>query len=429
MSEPEEKCIYCDQPNYFTDEHIFPAGLGGDDSRYLLKAGVCGDCNNGFSGIESTFQRRSVVGLARVIHQAKNRDGEPPTFDPVESHILDEEGRFLEAGYVAGFDAQVLPQIFVLGETITTTSPNKEALLSFLKQTTALLSKDELKLIEKNRSNTQNRFFVSRYRFNGKAYHFITKEGAEKPPKGVIWIEALINQKVDADACLYQRTGKQVAIKSKSTQAISGVLGSIRRTLPGITARAESAQDQVIQQPIVSTTCLGWPPDCDRVVAKIGINFLAKDAGLETARHPDLDAVKAFIFGKSEAHRTNFLDEETKAETFGSVPEGHHCVIISYGQTSTGRLSAVIAMHLYGGIGLTMQLSNDLPDQCSLKMNYYLINYTQNTISKYDVIAYQTEFNSDYVRQFAKEHGVGFQRFMRDIGVASSIPPELWLRS
>lgn len=423
MSEPAEKCIYCDQPKPFTGEHIFPAGLGGDDARYVLKVGVCGDCNHGFSGIESTFQRRSVVGLARVIHQAKNRDGAPPKFDPVESHILDENGQFLEAGYVGGFNAQVLPQITVLGETITTTCPTKDALLSFLKQATALLSKDELKLIEKNRSNTRNNFFVSRYRYNGKAYHFILKEGAEKPPKDGIWIEVTINQKVDADACLYRRTGKQLVIKTKSVQSLNVVLGSIRRTLPGITAQVENAQGQVIQQPLVATTCLGWPPDCDRVIAKIGINFMAKDAGLDAARHPDLDAVKAFIFGKSGTHRTGFLDEETKAETFGNVPEGHHCVIISYGQTSTGRLTAMIAMHLYGGLGFTMQLSEDMPDRGVLNMNYYLINYSQNIITKYDVITYQTEFNSDYVRQFAKEHDVGFQRFVRDTGGVPAFPP------
>jgi hypothetical protein len=66
---------------------------------------------------------------------------------------------------------------------------------------------------------------------------------------------------------------------------------------------------------------------------------LAKDAGLDTAKHPALDAVKAFIFGTSGTHRSGFLDDDTKAETFGCVPEGHHCVLISYGQTSTGRLS------------------------------------------------------------------------------------------
>ena len=98
---------------------------------------------------------------------------------------------------------------------ISNTWPTKDALLSFLKRATALFSKDELKLIEKNRSNTRNTFFVSRYRYNGKGYHFFLKEGAEKPPKDGIWIEATINQKVDTDACLYRRDRQAVGYQDE----------------------------------------------------------------------------------------------------------------------------------------------------------------------------------------------------------------------
>ncbi len=38
-------CIYCPSTGPFTDEHVVPAGLGGDDKDWLLKDAVCGVCN------------------------------------------------------------------------------------------------------------------------------------------------------------------------------------------------------------------------------------------------------------------------------------------------------------------------------------------------------------------------------------------------
>lgn len=424
MDITHEPCIFCGEHKPFTGEHIFPAGLGGDDPRYILHTGVCGECNHGFSGIESTFQRRSIVGLARIIHQEKNRDGKSPTYDPIESHIHGTEGQLLLAEYQNGFKPEVLPQIIVSGERVLTSGPSKDSLLSFLNKADVVLSKRDLILIEKNRSNTRNRFSISRYRYHGNSFSFIVSEGADKPPKDGIWIEKSQNHKFDADGCFYRRTASQLVIKMRPEESASRILGSIRRTLPAIVAQAKHAEEEAIHKPLVTTTSIGWSRECDRVVAKIGLNFLAKEAGLDAARHPDLAAVKAFIFGKSATHRTAFLDEETKQEAFGNVPAGHHCVLVSHSK-SGGRQRAVISMHLYGGLCLTMVLADDLLEKTTPTLSYYLIDYTQNTISWYDYLSYQQAFNQRYLRQLTIDQGMPGEYLLRDLRVGSIGPPKL----
>lgn len=338
-----EACIFCGEQKQPSDEHVFPAGLGGDDRRYILKEGVCRDCNNGFSGIEATFLRRSIVALARVIHQRENRDGRAPTFDPMESYISDEDGEAFEAGYVSGFNAEVYPQVTLIGEKTITSAPDRESLLVFLNRAKTLLLRDELVLIEKNRSNTRNKFVISRFRYQRNTFMFVVKEGAPKVPKGCIWVERTLNSKVNSDCRLYRRSGSQLVVKAKVESGIGMQLASIRHTLPLLLDQAERVEGQLLHQPLVTTTCLGWSPDCDRVIAKIGINFLAKEFGLEAARHPDLKPVKTFISGENHSFRTAFMDEDTKHEAFGYVPKGHHCVLVSH-QISDGRSRSFISM-------------------------------------------------------------------------------------
>jgi hypothetical protein len=405
----EQECIYCGEPKRSSDEHVFPAGLGGDDSRYILKEGVCADCNNGFSGIEATFMRRSVVALARSIHQVRNRDGRAPTFDPVESHITDEQGVAFQAGYVNGFNLEVFPQIIIVGEEITTSGPSKEKLISFLEKARTVLNRPELQLVEKNRSNTRNKFSISRFQYQGGTFHFHVKEGADKAPGNGIWVDQTSNAKVDNDCCLYRRSGSQLVIKAGPDVPIGKLLASIRHSLPLILAQAEHVESQSITHPLVTTSSLGWSGDCDRVVAKIGINFLAKQFGLDAARHPDLLSVKAFIAGRSDSFRTSFLEVDTKLDVFGNVPEGHHCVLLWH-EASSGRSRPMICMQLFGGIGLSMMLADDLPEKTASSLTYYLIDYTSNAITKYDFLDYQRQFNLGFARRHAEQWGIPSDR-------------------
>jgi hypothetical protein len=73
------KCLFCptEQPQ-LTDEHVFPAALGG---TLVLKNAVCDVCNHGFS----EFEQRVASELApiRFLLQIPDRRGKIPTVPAV----------------------------------------------------------------------------------------------------------------------------------------------------------------------------------------------------------------------------------------------------------------------------------------------------------------------------------------------------------
>jgi hypothetical protein len=73
------KCLFCPtEQHHLTDEHVFPAALGG---ALILKNAVCDVCNHGFS----EFERRISLELApiRFLLQIPDRRGKIPTVQAV----------------------------------------------------------------------------------------------------------------------------------------------------------------------------------------------------------------------------------------------------------------------------------------------------------------------------------------------------------
>jgi hypothetical protein len=67
------KCIFCLKERELTDEHVFPAALGG---VLVLKESVCAVCNNGFSKFEQPLA--AELTPIRLILQIPDRRGEIP---------------------------------------------------------------------------------------------------------------------------------------------------------------------------------------------------------------------------------------------------------------------------------------------------------------------------------------------------------------
>jgi len=61
-----KSCIYCGLRRRCNAEHVFPAGLGGDDKSFMLYNMVCEECNSvTFSKIEAAFMHSSPEAFAR----------------------------------------------------------------------------------------------------------------------------------------------------------------------------------------------------------------------------------------------------------------------------------------------------------------------------------------------------------------------------
>ena len=412
---PEGNCIYCNTSTDFTDEHVFPAGMGGDDRNYLLKAGVCGHCNTKvFSQFEATLMRRSIVALARAINQPKSRNGKNSTYDPIEANIIDDDGRRLESNYTEGFKAEVLPQLIYNGETIDSAATKKEDLYTFIDELIDILQEETISLIEKKAQKSKNKYIISRYHLAGPTYVLREKQGIERPPKKCLWIQYQTSKSNEAVASprIYRRAKGQIVVKISDLSGIGVMLFKIKATLPSILKSSVNIDEEEHSTPLVTTTCLGWSSECDRAIAKLGVNLLAFQEGLDVARHSSLDPIKKFILHGTPSHRVGFLTrEEHKLQPFGVFPEGNHCIALSVSKNLDGTLTANISMFLYGSTGLGINLCNNGVTREKLTINYYLVDYLKNSITKYSFMEYQRLYNSSFIDEFAKANMRNFFRF------------------
>lgn len=399
----EEGCIYCSKPNQFTDEHVFPAGMGGDDQNYLISKGVCGHCNTKvFSAFEATLMRRSLIALARAIHQPKSRNGKNSTYDPIEANIVHEDGRELESSYTEGFRAEVLPQLIYNGETIDSAAANKKDLYQFIDELIDFFQAETIILTEKKSQKGKTKFILHSYNLYGSTYKLSEKRGVDKPPKHCLWIQHA-SSKQDGSVKsprIYRRAKGQIVVKASDFSKIGTMLFRVRSTLPTILQDSLQVNAKEHAPPMITTTCLGWSSDCDRAIAKIGINFIAYQEGLETARHPSLSPIKNFILHREPLFQTGFLiNEKYRNQAFGSIPEHHHCVALSISRNPNGMLTANVSMVLYGTTGLSVNLCMNGVTKNKLTINYYLINYLENKITRHSFMEYQKLYNASYIEE------------------------------
>ena len=142
-------CIYCGSKRAFSDEHVIPAGLGGDDAAWVLTGCVCSICNTDiFSKLETKFLRSSPVALARLFLQEKTRNrgsrtGAPSLQTKVTLVSDPGTGLLLAAEVGPQGQARVLPQIVAIpadGQVRTAvTGPDQDALSRFLSRMLASL--------------------------------------------------------------------------------------------------------------------------------------------------------------------------------------------------------------------------------------------------------------------------------------------------
>jgi hypothetical protein len=88
-------CIYCPRIGPFSAEHVIPAGLGGDDERFMLHGMVCKSCKTGiFSRLEAAFlvdvtgRVLAKTGINLLAYLAGIDYVRHPQFDPTRQSIV-----------------------------------------------------------------------------------------------------------------------------------------------------------------------------------------------------------------------------------------------------------------------------------------------------------------------------------------------------
>lgn len=400
MDDDKKQCIYCNSDGPFTEEHVFPAGMGGDDRRYLLIDTVCERCNYTFSKFETSLMRRSVIALARIFLQPHGRRrGEPPEIETLETQVIDSKGRPIESGHY-GSRIEILAQIIFIDDRIETTATDNESLQNFLKSLSKLFIDEKLLVIQPLTKNKPKRFEVSTYKLSAKDYELQTKEVVAVPPKKGIWISygAHLNKNNEpAPTRIFLRSKGGIVLKTHDSSAVGKILGSVKRTLPSIVSGSENTTISEIQNPLVAVTSESWSGDCDRAIAKIGFNLLIHNIGKKSAADVAFKKIKSLILDNTAQIPFSILPDSTegkiKKDLFANIPKSNHCLLLLPLNISKSEVRIVFVAVLYGSIGVWATLAENAHPKLLQNPVYFLVNYLDNQITTLSILEYTTRYH------------------------------------
>lgn len=406
----DKKCIYCDGSGPFTDEHVFPAGMGGDDCNFLLVDLVCAECNTVvFSPLELALMRRSPTGLGRKFLQSKTREKgsrtSSPTIETKSHFIIDESGELLEAEYDKNGNDIVLAQCIFKGKVINYTAHDRENLKKLYDELSKNLNCATVDLIVKKRDPVAS-YEVSTYEWGNDEYVLLTTRELPKAPKTGVWLETMDGTQVAISPRFYQRIKGQLVLKVGPLASPTQLLRSMRRTLPSMQAKREDATENSINQPVIQIEMPMDMHSTERALAKIGVNLLAHTFGADYVRRSGFDTVKLSIrTGSPELLFSAFgpEDNDTVVELFGSPPAQCHCLMLIGVPSANGLCEIYFNAKLYGSGAHKVILAQNLPLSDLFQPIYFVVNYEENQIERLSMLEYQSRY------------GVLIQRFMDGI--------------
>ena len=235
-------CIYCKQARPFTDEHLFPKGLGGDDRRFMLKNLVCGYCNTTvFSKLEASFMRASPVALARIFMQkvkGSGRDAIVPRLDTVSTTAFIPGQGEVEAEMQAEGTATTLLQILFLGDgKCSLTGSDESHIPKFIGALRRALDHTVI-LVRKVTPARNPSFIVTSYVRQSNRYIVGGSRTVPRPPDVCIWHEQFPTigqeQRIQRHPTLFRRTAGQLVLRTHLNSDVCALLSEARAALDAL---------------------------------------------------------------------------------------------------------------------------------------------------------------------------------------------------
>ena len=392
------KCVYCGSGGPFNEEHVFSAGMGGNDKSFILIDLVCCKCNSEiFSKLELSVMRRSPTGIRRKFSQSKSRDRGPNTRAPsieTSSHfIIDNHGRCLEAEYAADGTNTMLAQILIEDNKVYFTASSDTHLRKLYSELARALEMPVIHLIDKVKGSNKT-FDVTTYEWFEDEYIQLASEVLSKPPAIGIWLETFADKHPNASPRVYQRLAGQLNLRIPPKGDPAQFLRSMRRTLPSMSAKKESTTESLIEQPIVHIEMNADLESITRVLAKTGVNLLIHTFGKEFVARPEFDKVKKFALTGIPARPLSSLGDKAKYFTnilFGSIPKQSHCAMLVGVLAQNHTYDIYFNVCLYGSDFHSVLIATELPPDTFFEPIYLLVNHEKNSIRKLSWLEYQVE--------------------------------------
>jgi len=382
-------CIYCDGPGPFSDEHVIPAGLGGDDNRFLLKDMVCKECNtNRFSPLELEFLRSSPLAISRLFEQRQGRKRgakeNNPKINASRKHIIDADGRSLEADFGANGRVELLPQLIRTDEkTINFHARNIETTSRMVEACRETLGSSVVCAF-KHSTGGQEQTMSAVYEWESDTYVEKSRLASQKIRGDYIWLsfDDSIETIPGHNISLFQRMNGQLVLKTNNPDSIVDALNFFRKAVAQL--NLDSARESNIENPLVSMTS-GFSIDVlPRVFGKIAFNILAHLVPREYLSHPEFAPIKQSIV--TGEPRLPFYPQELIAH-FDKLlkrltPEGHHSFLVSAAPSPLGGFRVYVVAQLYGANVQLFMLGASLPRPPAKLPALLLVDYNEHRIRK-----------------------------------------------
>lgn len=395
-------CIYCGSLGPFTDEHVIPAGLGGDDRNWLLKDCVCGHCNTQiFSKLETKVLRASPIALARLFLQSRTRARGSktgvPSIQAQVSYYEDEGSKvLLEQELRAGGQPVILPQLlFLPPEVLSLVVADVDTAKAFMATLRVALS-DEVYLIEKVREGHEVRYYATRLIWQHDAYVATSREGGSKPPRqGAIWFEPAERPVTTRDGFslpprIYQRAAGQLICRARERDHISILLTIVRQNQATVIV-PDQAQPKATYAPHLHQRMSVDLQAHDRVLVKIGINLCAYLFGADFVRNTAFDSAREYAkSGKGGVYKVPADKAARFQNAFGPELAHHHVLMLMPGPGKAHDKACVVLLsRFYGGpIGSTRLAQFDGPAPQLTEPVVVVVDYQAQTVSRMSLEAF-----------------------------------------
>lgn len=385
-------CIYCQGPGPFSDEHVFCAGLGGDDPTFMLRDLVCAECNTCvFSGMEARFMRGSIEGFARVCLQPRGRNrrkrSRAPLFRAESIRVVLPNGAKAEAEVRGGGQVVILPQFFFDDGFLQAECSSAAVLREFVKVLGRIFASDLLSLVTKSQTVKAPDYLTANFHWDGTRYIHTETISMPSPPIACVWREALQRDDPDEKSPrIYRRGEGQVVFRPHMGMLDPEFLTILRRNLPALVAAAANAgAGAPLPSAPVAVSMKQTIGLRERVLAKIGVNLAAYAYGGTYIRHECFAQIKSSVLHATPDvvctdHAVDQLGaEDFLRKVFAAIPPDRHVGILTTFGGPGGTIDLMFCVRLYGGMLTTIRLAQDVPvppDQ----PQFLLVDYREHRI-------------------------------------------------
>ncbi|RKF33380.1 hypothetical protein [Paraburkholderia fungorum] len=380
---------------------MFPAGIGGDDRRFMLRDLVCGVCNTTvFSPLERQFMRSSPAAFARIFLQAqgrgKGKKASIPTIDTLSTTIALPEHGEVEAELLAGGQAVTLMQIVLRGggEAVVT-GDDRGDFGNFIDAAREIID-DLIPVVAKELgSNGRAIYKLTNFKWVNDGYHPEADEILDVPPEKCLWRESFpsisIENRPARHPTLYQRTAGQIALRLSATDNIAPLLADLRYAIAKL-SETPLPPYQALEKPSLSISMTIDPKIYVRVLAKIGLNLVAWTFGEKYIRDRAFKRTKAGILtGKKDILLISADENDALRPIFSGVPSNRHAMTLFPVQIGD-KFNLALIIRLYGGATHAVDLGIDVPAPPPAAKVYFFVDYSAHQIDQIDSIEFMMKY-------------------------------------